>query len=251
MSLVLTEDRGAVRHLILNRPEKRNAFDRELIAALDAALREAASDADVRCVVLRGAGPVFSAGVDLNALPDLSEAAQHLRSFRGEWLTACALAEEMTKPVIAQIHGACIGGALETALACDLRVVTEDAKLGLPEVRFGLVPDVGGCSRLPAVVGVGRAKELIMTGRTISGLEAERIGLANRAVGEDELDAAVEELTEELLANPPVGVGLSKRVIDAAARPALALTLEQEVLAQQACLTSDEFKQLAAAATAG
>lgn len=248
MSLVLTEDRGSVRHLVLNRPEKRNAFNLDLVEALDEALRETAGDRDVRVVVLRGEGPVFSAGVDISGLGLLADAAAHLRPFRKAWLDACNRAEEMAKPVIAQIHGACIGGALETALACDLRVVADDAKLGLPETRFGLIPDVGGCSRLPAVVGVGRAKELILTSRTIEGVEAERIGLANRAVPEQELDDVVAELCDELLGCQPTAVGLAKRVIDSAARPALSVTLEQEIAAQQACVSSDEFRALAEAA---
>ena len=153
----------------------------------------------------------------------------------------------MTKPVICQAHGACIGGALETALACDLRVLATDTLVGLPETRLGLIPDVGGCSRLPGVVGVGRAKELIMTGRLIAGEEAERIGLANRAVPADELDAATEALCDELLAGAPIAVGLAKRVIDSAAKPALAVTLEQEVTAQQVCASSEDFGEAAAA----
>ena len=103
-----------------------------------------------------------------------------LRPFRRACLEAWNLAEEMTKPVVCQIHGACIGGAMELALACDLRVIAADALVGLPETRVGLIPDVGGSSRLPQVVGLGRAKELIMTGKLIGGEEAERIGLANR-----------------------------------------------------------------------
>src|SRR6202008_4038970 len=123
---------------------------------------------------------------------------------------------------ICQIHGACIGGALELALAGDLRVIAADAVVGLPETRIGLIPDVGGSSRLPAVVGLGRAKELIMTGRMIGGTEAERIGLANRVAPAGELDAATDALVGELLACAPVAVGLAKRGMDASARPALA-----------------------------
>ena len=127
----------------------------------------------------------------------------------------------MAKPVVCQIHGACIGGAMELALACDLRVIAADALVGLPETRIGLIPDVGGSSRLPQVVGLGRAKELIMTGKLIGGEEAERIGLANRVAPADELDAATQALVDELLACAPVAVGLAKRVMDASARPAL------------------------------
>ena len=113
----------------------------------------------------------------------------------------------MAKPTICQIHGACIGGALELALACDLRVIAADALVGMPETRIGLIPDVGGSSRLPQVVGLGRAKELVMTGKLIGGEEAERIGLANRVAPADELDAATQALVDELLACAPVAVG--------------------------------------------
>src|SRR5918993_149146 len=126
MALVVTEDRGAVRHIVLNRPEKRN------------------------------------------------------------------LLEEMLKPTICQIHGAALGGAFELATACDMRTMAEDAVAGIMEVRVGLLPDVGGCSRLPAIVGLGNAKELILTGKVIDGREAHRIGFANRiapAGGADALTA--------------------------------------------------------------
>ncbi len=247
MTLVLTEDHGAVRHVVLNRPEKRNAFDGALVDATGAALRAAADDPAVRCVVVRGAGPMFSSGMDLGSLAALAGAPEHLRAFRSRCLEAWNLAEEMTKPTICQIHGACIGGAMELALACDLRVVAADAVIGLPETRVGLIPDVGGCSRLPAVVGLGRAKELIMTGKLIGGEEAERIGLANRIAPADELDEATGALVDELLACAPVAVGLAKRVMDASARPALSTTLELEVAMQERCAATADFAEGAAA----
>jgi enoyl-CoA hydratase/carnithine racemase len=243
MALVETEDRGAVRHLILNRPEKRNAMHGELVLAIGAALKQAANAPDVHCVVVRGAGAMFSSGMDFAALGGLAEAPQHLRAFRREVLEAWNVAEEMTKPVVCQIHGGCIGGALELALACDLRVMAADALIGVPETRVGLIPDVGGCSRLPAIVGLGRAKELIMTGKLIGAEEAERIGLVNRVAPPDELEDATQQLVDELLACAPLAVGLAKRVIDAAAKPALAATLEQEVAAQQLCAQSADFAE--------
>ena len=247
MTLVLTEDRGPVRYVVLNRPEKRNAFDGELVVAVGAALRAAASDTDVRCVVVRGAGPMFSSGMDLGALAELSAAPENLRAFRRACIEAWNIAEEMTKPTVCVIHGGCIGGALELALACDLRVIAADAVVGMPETRIGLIPDVGGSSRLPAVVGLGRAKELIMTGKLIGGEEAERIGLANRVAPAGELDAAVDALIGELLACAPVAVGLAKRVLDAAAKPALSTTLELEVAMQERCAATADFAEGAAA----
>jgi enoyl-CoA hydratase/carnithine racemase len=243
MSLVETEDRGAVRQIALNRPEKRNALNGELIRALGAAVEEAAGDDAVRVVVLRGEGAMFSSGMDLSDLRELSENPENLRAFREPILAWWNLLEEMTKPTICQIHGGCLGGAFELALACDFRVMAEDAVAGIMEARVGLLPDVGGCSRLPAVVGLGNAKELIMTGRVIDGPEAHRIGFANRVAPADQLAGATDGLAGELLACAPVAVGLAKRIMDAAAKPALSATLEQEVTAQELLASTEDFAE--------
>jgi enoyl-CoA hydratase/carnithine racemase len=215
----------------------------ELIESLGGAIEDAAADATVRVLVLRGEGPMFSSGMDLGDLRALSENPDGLRRYRRPILQWWNLLEEMPKPTICQIHGAALGGAFELALACDFRTMAEDAVAGIMEVRIGLLPDVGGCSRLPAVVGLGNAKELIMTGKPIDGREAHRIGFANRVAPADELDAATDKLTEELLACAPRAVGLAKRVLDAAAKPALTLTLEQEVAAQEALAASEDFAE--------
>ena len=243
MPLIGSEDRGAVRHLTLQRAEKRNALNGELITALGAAIEDAAVDDSVRCVVLRGDGPMFSSGMDLGDLRALSENPDGLRRYRRPILTWWNLLEEMPKPTICQIHGACLGGAFELALAADMRVMAEDAVAGIMEVRVGLLPDLGGCSRLPAIVGVGVAKELIMTGKVIDGREAHRIGFANRIAPAEELDACTRQLTGELLAGAPKAVGLAKRIMDASAKPALAATLEQEVQAQEALASSADFAE--------
>src|SRR6476660_3906500 len=219
MGLVEIEDRGAVRHIVLNRPEKRNAFNGELIEAAGPAVENAAADDSVRVVVVRGNGPMFSSGMDLGSLKDVSQQPESLREFRTPILEWWNLLEEMPKPTIAQIHGACIGGAMELALAADLRVMAEDAVAAILEVKIGLIPDVGGCSRLPAVVGVGRAKELIMTGRFINGTEAHAIGFANRICPADQLEATTQALCDELLSAAPLAVALAKSVIDHAAKP--------------------------------
>jgi enoyl-CoA hydratase/carnithine racemase len=243
MPLVITEQHGGVRHVVLNRAEKRNAFNGELIGAVGEALRAAADDGSVRCVVLRGAGPMFSSGMDLASLGELAANPQNLRAFRAAVLDAWNLAETMTKPTICVIHGACIGGAMELALACDLRVMAKDAVIGMPETRIGLIPDVGGSSRLPQVVGLGRAKEMVMTGKMIGGDEAERIGLVNRVATIEKLGPVTQTLIDELLACAPVAVGLAKRVMDASARPALTATLELEVAMQELCARSKDFAE--------
>jgi enoyl-CoA hydratase/carnithine racemase len=238
MGLVITEDRGAVRHVVLNRPEKRNAMSQALLVELGDALRAATNDASVHCVILRGEGPAFSAGVDLGELASFAGDPSALRPFRNVFLDCANLCEAMPKPVICQIHRACFGGALEVALGCDLRIASEDSQLGLPEVKFGIIPDVGGSSRLPAVVGLGRAKELIMTAQTIDAAEAHRIGLVNRVVAPDELEQATQALVDELLANSHVAVGRAKRVMDASARPTLTQSLELEVSVQEYCVAA-------------
>src|ERR671914_130571 len=243
MPLLLTEERDGVRHLVLGRPDKRNALNRELIEALGGAIEEAAADSSVRVVVLRGEGAMFSAGMDVGDLRELSENPGSLRAYRRPLLQWWNLLEEMPKPTICQIHGAALGGAFELALACDFRTMAEDAVAGIMEVRVGLIPDVGGCSRLPAVVGLGNAKELIMTGKVIDGREAHRIGFANRIAPSDGLDAATTAFTEELLACAPRAVGMAKRVLDAAAKPALSIPLEQEVAAQETLAASEDFAE--------
>jgi enoyl-CoA hydratase/carnithine racemase len=233
MSLVITEDRGAVRHVVLNRSEKRNAMNQELLGELSRALRAAADDGDVHCVVLRGEGPVFSAGVDLVELAASAGQTSALRPFRTVFLECANLCESMTKPVICEMHRICVGGALEVALGCDLRIASSDCMLGLPEVKFGIIPDVGGSTRLPAVVGLGRAKELIMTARLIDAGEAERIGLVNRVVAPEQLRESTDALVEELLAHSHLAIGRAKRVIDASARPTIAQSLEMEIDVQE------------------
>jgi enoyl-CoA hydratase/carnithine racemase len=243
MGLVGTEDRGAVRHIVMQRSEKRNALNDELVAALGEAFSQAAADESVRVVVLRGEGPMFSSGMDLSNLRDLSEAPERLRPFRSECLRVYNMLEEMPKATICQIQGAAIGGAMELALCADMRVMADDAVVGLLEARIGLIPDLGGCSRLPAVVGLGIAKELIMTGRVIDGNEAYRVGFANRVAPAAGLEHATELLCDELASCAPLAVGLSKRVMDSAAKPALAATLEHEVTVQQLLAASDDFAE--------
>jgi len=241
MTLVLQEDHGAVRHVVLNRPQKRNALNTTLIDELGQALQAAAADAAVRCVVVRGAGKMFSSGMDAADLSSIAHEPDTLRAWRERILAIWNLLDQMAKPTIAQIHGACLGGAAELALACDLRVVASDCMIGLVETRIGLVPDLGGCSRLPAIVGLGRAKELIMCSKFVDGTEAERIGLANRVAPAAELESATRLLVGELLTCAPLPVGLAKGIIGASALPALRGTLEQEVTAQELCAASEDF----------
>jgi enoyl-CoA hydratase/carnithine racemase len=246
-ALLSVEDAGHVRHLVIDRPEKRNALNSELMLALRDAAREASDDPDVRCVVLRGTGSCFSAGIDVFELGSMGGQTRMLRPFRRVCIEAANTLEEMKKPVVAQIHGACLGLGAELALACDLRVMAEDVKFGLPETKLGLIPDVGGSSRLPAIAGLGNAKDLIMTGRAIGADEVKRMGIANRIARDGELEEVTDELVQELLAAAPLAVGLAKGVLDGVAKPTLGASLELEVTTQQTLVSSDDFREAGAA----
>jgi enoyl-CoA hydratase/carnithine racemase len=244
---VSVEDRDRVRHIVLDRPDKRNAINHDMVLELRDAAREAYEAAGVHCVIVRGEGRAFSAGIDVFQLGGLGGGGALLRPFRRDCIELVNLLEEMPKPVIAQIHGPCLGLGAEVALACDMRVMADDVLFGLPESRLGLIPDVGGSSRLPAVVGLGIAKELIMTGRTIDAAECHRIGAANRVAPLAGLEAATRALVDELLAAAPLAAGLAKRVLDGVAKPTLAVSLEQEVTIQQTLVATDDFREAGAA----
>ncbi len=217
--LVTTEQIGAIFLITLNRPEKRNAISWQVGNDLRAAIDQAASASGVRVVVLSGAGSVFSAGIDLGDLLDLpNRYGEHwlrqMRTITDDWQALTTRIERLEIPTIAALHGMCLGLGLEIALACDFRIAAQGTKLALPETRLGIVPDVGGTTRLTRLVGVGRAKELIMTGRTFTAADAERWGIVNQLADADDLNAVVQLFADELLLAAPLAVGMAKRVID-------------------------------------
>ena len=217
--LVTTEQTGAIFRITLNRPEKRNAISWQVGQDLRTAIDQAASASGVRVVVLSGAGSVFSAGIDLGDLMDLpNRYGEHwlrqMRTITDDWQALTTRLERLEIPTIAAVHGMCLGLGLEIALACDFRIATQGTKLALPETRLGIVPDVGGTTRLTRLVGVGRAKELIMTGRTFSATDAERWGVVNQLADADDLNTVVQAFADELILAAPLAVGMAKRVID-------------------------------------
>lgn len=194
--LVLRDDADGVATLTLNRPDKLNALTPAVFGELRSHLDTLGGDDSVRCVVLTGAGRSFCAGHDLGAISSGERAPS--RHFEPETVDAL---ERLPKPTIAKIHGHCFTGGLELALACDLLIAAATAQLGDTHGQWGLVPIWGMSVRLPARVGVSRAKELMFTSRRISGEEAAEIGLVDRAVPDEDLDAAVTALAHEIAAN--------------------------------------------------
>jgi enoyl-CoA hydratase/carnithine racemase len=245
MSLVVTRREDAILVVGLNRPEKRNALHRDLLGELVDAIVAAERDPDVRAVVLYGEGPVFSAGVDFAMLAgDVSgDAPLPFRSAVGGMQAALSRIEALEKPVIAAVHRYVPGLALELALACDLRVASADCELGLPEVKVGLVPDVGGTTRLVRTVGYARAKELILTGRMIGAADALAIGLVHQVVPVGEHLSAAGRLAREVAANAPLAVGLAKRLVDMGVDAGKQTFLQMELLAQSILLRTDDARE--------
>jgi enoyl-CoA hydratase/carnithine racemase len=205
---VLYEKKGAIAYVTLNRPKVLNALNTPTWADLAAAFHEARDDADVRGVILTGAGDrAFIAGADIGELAHLGafEAQESSRFGQG----VLDLIENLGKPVIAAINGFALGGGCETAMACTIRIAVESAKFGQPEVALGLIPGGGGTQRLPRLVGKGRALQLILSGEMISALEAYRIGLVNEIVPAADLIARAEAILKKIASNAPIAIKLA------------------------------------------
>lgn len=202
---ILIETRGAVTILTVNRPDKLNAIDRATLGEIGDAVRAFASDPAQGALVLTGAGPkAFIAGADIAELQPLGPSAAEDISRFGQGVAS--LLENCPKPVIAAVNGFALGGGCELALGCHIRLASENAVLGLPEVTLGIIPGYGGTQRLPRLVGQGRALELVLSGRRVKADEAERIGLVNRVVPQDQLLDEAVKLAEAILRNGPIAV---------------------------------------------
>jgi len=217
--LVLTQQRGTLFEIILNRPDKRNAINMELFAQFEMAITQANRTPDIRAVLIRGEGKAFSAGIDVSNLLGLAtEYGPHwktrMRRITDDFQGVLTNLERLELPTIALVHGYCLGLAMELALACDFRIAVEGTKLGLPESRLGMIPDVGGTTRLTRLVGPSRAKELIFTGKHIDAAHAEAWGIVNYVVAKEQLLAKGEALAAEINQGAPLAVGMAKRVID-------------------------------------
>src|SRR5438093_4453361 len=211
------EIEGGVAAITLNRPDKRNAVNDVRFRELGDAAELAAADGDARAVLVRGEGKAFCAGIDLGMFSH--EAFQDTGNFAGFVRMAqrpYRALQTMPKPTIAAVQGHAVGAGFQLALACDLRICAEDVTFGMFEVRYGIIPDLGGNRPLALLVGPARAKELVWTGRMVDAAEAERIGLANRVVSADALAKEAEELAGQLAAAPPIPLALTKSLINRA-----------------------------------
>ncbi len=235
-TILLEVDEG-VALVTLNRPEVRNALNLQMVEDLRAAFAELSLRDDVRAVIVPGAGEkAFLSGADIAELRDRKKADALRRINAGLFREI----ELFPAPTIAAIRGYALGGGCELAIACDLRVAGEGAKLGQPEVALGIIPAAGGTYRLPRLVGLGRARELVYTGRIIDAAEAERIGLVNRVVPDAEVVDAARGLAGEIARNSALAVRFAKAGLAASGQIPTDVAIDLESTAQAVLFEDDE-----------
>jgi len=236
--LVLQETRGGVAILTINRPDKRNALNGALRCSLLGALDAAARNTTVRAIVLTGAGDkAFVAGADIGEFEGRSPVDQY-RVMKQP--TVFDAVERISKPVIAAINGFCLGGGMELALACDIRIASTSARFGQPEVNLGIIPGGGGTQRLPRIVGLGAACRMILTGDLIDAAEAFRLRLVEEVTAPDALMPRAIAIAETIAAKSPVAVAAAKEATRAAVSVSLEEGLKLETALFQLCFASED-----------
>lgn len=248
-ALVLTEKQGNIYKITLNRPDKRNALTMDMMQQIAAAFREVDKHPEVRAVIVDGNGPIFSAGIDVMGLAMAkAEAgdqnpARWLRTLARELQEWTTLIEEVEVPVIGALHGKCYGLGLELALCFDFRVVSPDIEISLPETKLGLIADVGGTTRLTKLIGPSRAKDMLMTARTVGAEEALQWGLVNRIATEGTVQEAATALANDIAKNAPLAVGLAKLVVNQGDGLDKHTQLAMERMAQSLLVTSEDMME--------
>jgi len=239
---ILYEKREGTATITINRPEVLNALNEETILEILSRLEDAERDETIRVIVITGAGDrAFSAGADIKMIKDMDSSKARDVSRLGHKL--CDKIEKLGKPVIAAINGYALGGGLELAMACDIRIASENARLGQPEINRGLVPGWGGTHRLPRFVGKGVAKEMIFTGKMIDAKTAERLGLVNIVVPPDQLMSVVREFAKEIVEKPPISIKLAKELINSSLETGLRAGEIREAKAFGIAASTEDFRE--------
>lgn len=244
---------GNLLYVGLNRPEKRNALTPEMLDAVSAAVQSVDEHPEIRAVIVHAEGPVFSAGIDITSLAGVFsgksklDPGRQLRRLATRMQGALNALEATEVPIIGALQGQVIGLGLELALSFDLRIATTDCQLSIPEARMGMVADVGGTTRLTKIVGVSRAKDLLMTARTIDAQEAHAWGLVNRLVPAEELMSAAVELAAQITRNAPLAVGLAKRIVDQGSGLPAESQMALERWAQSQLIDTEDLREAARA----
>ncbi|SPF52406.1 3-hydroxypropionyl-coenzyme A dehydratase [Candidatus Sulfopaludibacter sp. SbA4] len=235
-------DEHAVALITVNRPDKLNALSGAVVAELRDAFERVAGDRSIRAAILTGAGEkAFVAGADINELAVLSPIQALEFARRGQ--QAFRSLETMGKPSVAAVNGYALGGGLELAMACTVRFASENARLGQPEVKLGIIPGYGGTQRLPRLVGRGRALEVLLSGEPLTAAEAHRIGLVNAIVPQNELLSYSRAWLQKVIANAPVAVGLVLEAVDVGLDSSLDAGLRFEASAFAAAVATEDSRE--------
>ena len=240
MSVIEVSRRGEVSVVLLNRPDRLNAFDGDMTTALMTAVSEADNDPDTKAIVITGAGRAFSAGGDVRSFGTNVDT----RVNRRGWHLA-NLMLRVEKPTIAMVNGPAVGLGASIALFADMAIAAEDARIGDTHINVGLVPGDGGAVIWPLLIGPPRAKEMLMTGRLLSGIEAERLGLVNYAVPGDQLRARTLELATEIARQPTYAVRATKFAINRHIKAAMNNTMDVALALELISLASEEHREAA------
>jgi enoyl-CoA hydratase/carnithine racemase len=243
--LVLDRPAEAVARLTISNPERRNALDHEVLNALAAALPDLERGVEVRCVLITGEGRVFSAGYDIAGIPDDSFEQEAEALVAHPFHAAMEAVSAHPYPVLAAINGHCLGGGLELAVRCDLRLCAGGAKLGMPPARLGLIYAHTGLERFIDTIGVSYTKELFLTGRNVDAERAERMGLVHWVVPDEDLEEAGVDLAAEVAAGAPMAARGNKHAIEMLARfPRLTPEQERELIElRRSCFASEDFRE--------
>lgn len=209
---IKVEKDGAVVTVTIDRPEVLNALNDETVAELDHCFSGLALDTSVRCVILTGSGKAFVAGADIGELAVVDVVSGRAKCDRGQALLFKI--ENLPQPVIAAVNGFALGGGCELAMACDIRLASEKAKFGQPEVNLGIIPGYGGTQRLSRLVGAGKAKQMTFTGDFVAAAEAYRIGLVDEVYAPEELAAKAKEMADKIVTKGPLAVKAAKEAIN-------------------------------------
>jgi enoyl-CoA hydratase/carnithine racemase len=239
---ILFEKKGPIGYVTVNRPKVLNALNMATMEELRSAFHDLKSDRDVRVVLLTGAGEkAFIAGADISELARNDAVAAKEYTHRGQ--SVLNLIENLGKPVIACINGFALGGGCEIALACTMRLASDNAKLGQPEVKLGIIPGYGGSQRLPRLVGKGLAAQMLLTGEMISAQEAYRIGLVNEVTAAGELVTRAEAIAQKIIANAPLAVQYALEAVNKGMEMALAEGLYLEATLFAVCCATEDKKE--------
>jgi len=212
---IIVEEKDGIAWIMLNRPEHRNALSSKVATEIQDAMEQITTSDSVKVAVIQGAGKCFGAGADLKEQRANAGDVQKARRFLDNWHRMLAAIENCPKVVIAAVHGFAFAGSLELMMACDLAIATEDAQLGDQHANFGLPSTGSATQRLPRLIGIRKAKELLITGDWISGKEAERIGLVNKAVVADRFQDAVREFAAKIATKSPLIMTMTKKLVNA------------------------------------